>query len=212
MKYLLALCVSLLVACSSCAAPKRLKYYSDADYIGHEASMRIWVTCFDGRRSLGSGVAINSNTVLTALHVTMCDDEPAAEVKVIDLNGNEFLVTNEVNHDGVDITKLTVAGEPFKVWATPLFRTPRVGETICWYGGDGFKSNRGTKKCGYYEGTKDFEGTSWHMHMVSGKASPGNSGSGVFDLNGNLIGILNLGQWDSDYDFAMGFTLIEKAP
>jgi trypsin-like peptidase len=212
MKYILALALSTFVVFSGChTATIRDKYHADVDFIGHVTSVRIVATCEDGKY-LGSGIIINSNTILTAQHVTICDEfgTPATEVVVVDYLGNEFKVVNETAKDGIDVTKLSVKDAPFKYWAQISKQLPRIGATVCWYGGDGFIESRGYKKCGFYEGHRVINEAEYEW--MSGKPSPGNSGSGILDEHGQLIGILNVGSWHPAYDQIMGFTRIELAP
>src|SRR5690349_779806 len=119
MKYIMALLLSFALFSCSCAGSLRGQYYADVDYVGHMSSVRIIATCSNGDRGLGTGVAISPDTVLTALHVTTCDDGPAMIVEVVDYKGDKFLVVNEFSKDDeVDITKLVVEKRPFQVWAT----------------------------------------------------------------------------------------------
>ena len=185
----LFLTLALLASCSSCAAVDVVDtgYASRAIEAQDRASVRIFVECGDGRAKLGSGVIVSPTQVMTADHVAKCGDQDAALFTVFDRDGgaHEMLVDRHAGHD-VDVARLVLStSEPaFRSWAR-VGAAPRFGDRLCWIGGDALPVR--VQHCGPYTPLK-LDGVLFDV--VSEHGAHGNSGSGVFNEWGELVGIM----------------------
>lgn len=137
----------------------------------------------DGRVSLGfgSGVLVDETLVLTAGHVVKCDaKESAIIVKFPEPVGDRAARVSVVDHDG-DIAVLTLE-EAVKLAPAKVGRRPRVDQRICLVTGIPSRERR----CGDVQRWEEPPGDTRHDAVTE----PGNSGSGVYDGAGRLVGIV----------------------
>lgn len=205
---LLRLAFAGLLALSAChaSALSDPQYATWADRLGTEASVRVKVVCADGAQAWGSGTAVGRDRLLTAKHLfTHCDDADldAMLTYVVDSSKQLHLVGVKLAPGDVDLARLDVIdGSRFDRYAAVASEAPLLGEQVCWWGGDYDFDANGAKKCAYYAG--EAENVGW----VSGKGAPGNSGSGILNGKGELVGVLVMGDWNPFHDFVTGFTAL----
>lgn len=196
-------CVVFLAACSCTPvhkdrvrlkAPKTTQEY-ETETIRRMAlsAVRIVLDCgADGEPDgYGSGTAVSHRTVLTARHVyDGCDPG----------NNAYFAITSDgrtlaLHRDGaatlpqVDAARFALdpMAEPFWTYSPVANYQPRVGQPVYFYTGDG--TTEFVFKAGHVAVT-DYAEVTISVHGV-----PGNSGSAVFDAEGNVIAILWGGRW-----------------
>lgn len=215
MKYIMPLFALMLVACSSCAAVtaavNRSKYVDEPTYVEYESSVRILVSCADGGTVIGSGTTVSADTVLTAKHVVEgCDDSGGAILmRVVTQDDEEHTMLLDRKMDGQDVaTMIAMEDAPFTVFPKVATTLPLIGETVCWVGGDGDPDMNDLRKCAEWTGYQ-YKLKIGDMYFLAGKPAPGNSGSGVFNSRGELLGVLNVGDWDPRHDFMTGITVFE---
>lgn len=211
MRRWIPLVLLVLSACEACAAAPvpRTNYSRQVEYVTHESSVRVLVYCLDGSGGLGSGTAVSADLIVTAKHVIEgCGPIGVARISAVTLDGIDHpVLVSTVAREGIDVaTLIATEVSPFKVHARLAWQMPGRGDLVCWVGGDGTEANRGNKKCGYYEGPR-FPDDGYDI--VSGKTAPGNSGSGVFNDRGELIGVLVVGRWYPNFDFLTGIVPVD---
>lgn len=137
--------------------------------------------------SRGSGVAVSPTHILTAYHVTECDG--IVVLTATTSGGEELDVMVDKGFPESDIARLIIIDKhKLSHYVTTVAPRPRVDSVICsesavpgW-----------NRKCGWVEKLTDREdGDVRHSAVVE----PGNSGSGVYDEDGNLVGIMTMLYW-----------------
>ncbi len=140
------------------------------------------VLCADGSAKAGSGVLIGPDRMLTAAHVVTCDQGEPLLIQV-ELHGATTIAGVEVVSNGADIARLQTA-DALEFHAVLIGPRPEVGATICVAAG----APQGlTRRCGPVERFETAPGDIVHAVVTE----PGNSGAGVYDDSGRLIGILS---------------------
>lgn len=188
--------LGLLAVAWSCACVPLVThpgYNSVVDWGEYNSSVRIAVLCPDQSTWAGTAVAVTSRHLLTAKHSIWCDGNGPIAVLARVRGGEAIQVQTEYVSPDTDVARLAVMGDaqPFQVRAFIRRRPVSIGEHVCTVGGDLFQ-NYGVRKCGdVAEVFSDFVALS--IHVV-----PGNSGGGVYDRDGNVVGIVSRGQWDAD--------------
>lgn len=202
MKYVYALLVSLVL--SACLATPSRYDLSVAEY---NRTAQIAVVCKNGE-GFGTGVIVAPDYVLTAQHVVDgCKDETGASgLIVVTSFGTEYdgLAEVIVEDDETDIARLYVPGirGPSVVIGPP----PHAGDEVCFT--PSFPDRN--RSCGYVQHEKGEVGTEIRF---TGLVQPGNSGSGLYDSQGRLVGLVTIltrcanGQWCGG-----GATLISGQP
>lgn len=207
-RWLLSLVVAfMVVAC----APQRVSdpspyqgYVSYEAWLTRQAAVQINVICPDGGGG-GSGSTVSDHQVVTARHVAICDDGSVALMTVETIDGAIRIAQVERwGPEGTDVVLLRIPEvEPrFKRWLTVSTRKPLVGEELCWIGRDS-SSFPPLKQCGPFEGT--YSGVTDEYNIISAHGVPGNSGSGIFDSGGRVLGVLSRGSWHSALAFFIDF-------
>lgn len=136
-------------------------------------------TCSDGI-GIGMGIPIGPDRVLSAGHVVRCHDGSDPEMIVV---GDEtYGVTSRAKDADLAIITAEV-NRPFALWAIPVLDKPRLGAEVCSWKSIGVSPL--VFWCGRASGTDD----DGHL-IVAMRVRPGNSGSPIYDADGNLIGVL----------------------
>lgn len=159
----LALLLALTISgCSGCASVQPLDVAQDA-YV----ALR-----FEGATC--SGTAIGPDTFLTAEHCL------AGELLTV--NGNAVAVV-AILRDGNDHAKVTVAGAKFSHWAKWASRPLVQGDAVTWIGGPAGETH--VLRRGYAAKVAK-QGT-----LVDAQVWKGDSGAGVFNDKGELVGMVS---------------------
>lgn len=222
MKNLILSLLVLTAACSNWPPPKFAENASVAAVTG--VSYRVIARCELGSEHAnmiiggGSAVAVAPRHALTARHViegsrfraeAICGGPDMYKLVVRSPEGAELEVVpdaypgdpNWQEHTGADAARLVLAGvAEFPRWA-PLARTlPRIGDQVCSFTGSQVDHEVGelfSYKCGYVSRVaKDY--------LVLGlKGAPGNSGAGLLNSRGELVGLITEGYMDPRSEFIM---------
>ena len=175
---LVVIALICLVA-NACSCP-RLSAPSPRDVLVDEyaRTVKIAVKCKEGNEVGGTGVRVGGTAVLTAFHVVSCAID---SITVTDQDTNEYPATLEAASDA-DIARLDVPS------MTPMpsvrIGAVEVGDRAC---AAVFLPQRG-RRCGEtWPGDGTNGAGSVHIDFV---AEHGNSGSGVWNERGELVGIL----------------------
>lgn len=168
-----------------------------------ESAVRIVIDCDgDGRpEGYGSATVVGPRHLLTARHVAAgCEDSPTPDLArftairwdgaVVEVMPDAYPADPEV-----DAARLVVVGaHEFTTWAGISFETPQAGDRVYNRAGDG-----DLKILHFKEG---FVGSVFSDQIVLDlHGVPGNSGSGIFNARGELIGILWGGKWNPAQEF-----------
>lgn len=191
----MALIATLALTAMCCAhAPKVRSIAAE-----HESAATVEVVCFDAEAGTlmqggGSGVVTSKHTILTARHVASLEDALAGCVFTVTVAGGKavFAVPNREWKER-DVSELVTVDElPYH--PVTLGPVPSPGETACVV--TAIPGAR--RKCGdvaYYRSEPPGD---VNIEVV---IEPGNSGSGVYDKRGRLVGIVTHlrscrnGQW-----------------
>ena len=157
-----------LIGCGPSAATLVTKQYQRTAFIT--------VVC-DGI-GVGSGVVIAPDYVLTAAHVVDCEDG----LMVVATETYDGLATVVTRNSERDLAKLYVPG--IRGPSVEIGPAPSPGDTVCLSPA----YPRRDRKCGevYFERG---DGPNNRIRF-SAKVEPGNSGSGLYDSDGRLVGIV----------------------
>ena len=143
------------------------------------AGVQVTVTC-DGAPQWGSGVLVSASRVITALHVVTCPGglEPKIEVDAGDGPVNAKL---EIAMPQSDLARLYVSANLEK-WFTPVSigPDPGTGDRACWVA----ETPRTTYRCG------TVEDVTVDQIWLDGFVEHGNSGAGLYNGRGQLVGIV----------------------
>ncbi len=181
---LVAVVLALLAACSSCAhfGSRRSPIQQ------HNAMVMIRTSCPDGSAHGGSGVLVSGDLVLTANHVAECDAVPgfgfyvaATKIEVIASTTDKSLAKVDVVIPGADVARLKLE-TPLNAFftAVEIGAPPVVGDRIC----EVSAIPRIQYRCGVAQVAPS--GRIAFDFMTES----GNSGSGVYNSRGQLIGIV----------------------
>lgn len=176
------------------------------------SATRVVMTCDDKPVIVGSGVAIAADEVLTAKHVVEhdCDDreDGTHAVKAFILERRDgAMFFAQVKRTATDadaaILETTTSRHAFDVYARVAKAEPDVDDpvTICagdglmdlHYPGDNFLLKHGTVS--HATRWKQYRLLVLSIHVVAG-----NSGGGVFNERGEIVGIVTAGLWVSMYE------------
>ena len=134
----------------------------------------------------GSGVIINDRQVLTANHVIDCPY--AVVIRVVTQDGRTFRVHVEKTWEKLDVARLELdkPDETFGVKPADWGAPPSSGEPVCaatLFPTPGYN-------CGAMiaDSDDDEDDVKW-----AGMVWRGNSGSGLYDKHGRLVGIVTMG-------------------
>lgn len=129
----------------------------------------------------GSGVIVAGTRVITALHVVTCPLGLAVQVKVDPGDGTMRDAVVELTAPTRDVARLVVSAD-LSQWFTPVAvgPTPLRGERVCWAAW----RPRPTYRCATVEWTNP------EWVVVDGFVEQGNSGAGLYDAAGRLVGVM----------------------
>jgi S1-C subfamily serine protease len=179
---------ALLLCLASCSLPLAPQGYATAPAAAQYASaVRITSTC-DGLAGHGSGVAITSRHVITAAHVVACTGE--ALITATTRDGRTWVMARDLAVAGTDVVRLVVDGtrQPFRYWAEVTHRHPPTGEVVCIVASS--EGHPPVRRCG------DAGGLVEGRLLVAVPGLRGNSGGGVYDSDGRVVGVIQQGRAD----------------
>lgn len=148
-------------------------------------------SAFDFRRSRGTGVIVDDRHVLTAQHVVRCELPPV--VRVTTSTGRTFNARVEKQWISRDVARLEIKDdETFNVgsrvqWGTP----PASREPVC----SATAVPERAFNCGLMDRDTDSDSDDVKFSAI---VKHGNSGSGLYDQHGHLIGIVTGGYFYCD--------------
>jgi hypothetical protein len=181
----------LAVLANACAAmPKMPDEPSRTPAQMNASAVRIYTEC-----GMGSGVLLDSVTVLTAQHVVDCDGLDAQVVIVTPANGApSSLATIKVADRDRDLARLMLQ-TPVEGVSEVRVRNPKVGERLC----AATVVPERAFQCG---SVKEYDGPREYGDVVMRDMNVwyGNSGSGVYAADGTLVGIAVRLEWCSPGD------------
>lgn len=176
---------------SSLAAAPKAEFKDATTENRYKSIVRIIVKCDGdeaGQYTIGSGVAISRNTVITARHVVDCAPN---DISLLFYDGHRVPVVAVVasfsmdpDAEPVDAVRL-ITKTPLTNWMEVNYNPPKIGEQVCYNGGGG-ELKHWTTKCGEVTMYNE-DGTIWSNILTV----PGNSGGPVFDSQWRVVGIMN---------------------
>lgn len=194
-KLLVSFLLIPLISCSSALAlfgnkefdafdgPESRGYVSKKEEIMHKSVVSIQVRCADGSGKAGSGAAVAKKYIVTAKHVVTCKGGVAVDRIVVEkYDGKQFIVTVYKLHPSLDAAVLQTEENQFTVHADVNTATPLVGAEWCAVSGMNHKYKCGKVSKVYKRGGVE----------VSTQADifPGDSGSGYFNENGDVVAVV----------------------
>lgn len=134
--------------------------------------------------SVGTGVIIDKNHVLTAAHVVRCPI--IAEVRVSTQNGHHYHMVVQRSDESADLALLEMSSLDTFAHALPpavFGPQPAVGDTVC----TAVAWPRFEHHCGTISSVTDTAKNDTFMLLP---VEHGNSGGGVYDMQGRVVGIV----------------------
>lgn len=181
-----ALILTLALVSMCCAGSQRVARTVPAQWT---SAVQIHAECIDpftGRSDLymrGSGVVVSSTQILTAWHV-VSTTPPICRLRASTTEGDTYALTVDMAAPEADVVRMTIDGT-FKNASTPkLGPKPAVGTTVCVLGAIPSRQRR----CGEAQWTFDVPPPGDIEHTAI--TEPGNSGGGLYDSRGRLVGIV----------------------
>ncbi len=198
-------------ACGACAPPG---YYSSrAASAQHESSVVVLLACVahtadgvDVRMYHGSGTIVGAHEVITANHMTSCPtqagdaDAPNALMAVSVDGEDRHAATPDVLLPSSDVARLHV-DDPLDDGTNPVAigPMPLVGDVVC----EAAATPDWTRRCGIVQPTAK-EGRDGDIR-VDFKVEHGNSGSGLYDSEGRLVGVVVMLKFCEYQDVCQGY-------
>lgn len=189
----LALAALIVTACS-CAGQQYVDSVTAREY-AHAIQLEVACLTPEGPSGAGgSGTIISSRHILTAWHVVTCGfrGEPTLIVAT-DVYGRQYELEVDKVLEKVDSVRLVVVGSthPFRTWAW-LGRPPKIGQKICMATAVPIRG----RFCGEVQ-PPDLGMLRWSS--VANTPFPGNSGSGLYDTSGRLVGMVTMSERCGQY-------------
>jgi V8-like Glu-specific endopeptidase len=162
-------------------------YNTPLDKREFQSVIAMIVTCPEGNY-YGSGSIIDTHVILTARHMIKCNNGAGPEVSSILIklpDGTRITGTPLAYAEGVgsnnDIGLIMTDDEDVLPVSTGIsFRQPFIGEKVCDITG-----LNGVRKCG------DVSRIIEETFYVGMRSIPGDSGSPIFDAEGNIMGVIS---------------------
>jgi S1-C subfamily serine protease len=155
--------------------------------VAMESAVHITIMCVDeaGRLSggYGSGTIVNDRTVLTAAHIAEDDPGEVCVRRATMVNGKSYLLAPGVSMPDRDLASLVTVDDKFAPTYPVVYGlTPAFGSRVCSM----TAHPRFLWRCGDVQRPAEAPGDLTHTIVTEG----GNSGSGVYDTRGRLVGII----------------------
>ena len=187
MRFILCILVLALTACAAQQRPGTGEPLSEAQ---RAATVAVHMLCAgdDGMRSWrGSGVIVDETTVLTAYHVADCDGDAMMAVETL---RGVMVMAVLGNFDATSDVASLILLESIPGHSAKIAKPPAIGQVICTEVAIPTRA----RKCGRVHwlapdpAQNDIRNG---MHVVGG-----NSGGGVYNQQGGLVGIVTLRRTD----------------
>lgn len=154
--------------------------------IAFESTALITVVCLGGEQAAqmyGSGVIVDRQTILTAAHVATSPPGFFCVRTATMVTGKRYLLTAGKALPAFDLASLKLAvGEFDPTYPVSYGDSPHFGAHVC--AATAYPQH--LWRCGETQTSTDPPGDVAHSIVVE----PGNSGSGVYDERGRLVGII----------------------
>jgi V8-like Glu-specific endopeptidase len=207
---------------------RKVLSYSSSASTAQKSSVQIISTFPDGYSSLGSGVLIGANDVLTAGHVVYSSAHggEATTVSVAPYKIGELLPYGEAYASSIDVSSgwkldgsyqsdyalITLArpiGE-YSGWSIlGNVTSANASQSVVSYGYPGDMASGNTMVASYGSGGELVDNI---LRYYSGlDAAGGQSGSGVFDSSGNVIGLISHETYSPNYNGIVAITSNDSA-
>jgi hypothetical protein len=194
--------LALLIA-SACAGPQHCNIKDPAIRTVYETSYRVIIKCGGEVAAFGSAVAVAPERALTARHVVELDPTacPMPSWILVSADGTLIPAVPGPAPGDADVASL-VPASPFLRYAIVRKDEVELGETLTMFTGHGVYLDalpqsftiKHVLASGYYHQDSETD------LILSGHIVSGNSGSGVFDDSGRLVGILSKADSNSDHE------------
>ena len=193
-RILLAIVSLLLFACAARQTPRDTPLSEDQ----RQATVAIYTACIvdgEARAWGGSGVIVGSHTVITAFHVVRC---PGISIVTVKTLAGELLGATMVDYDAESDVANIVTDGPLPDHTFDLGPLPKLGDVVCSESAIPTRA----RKCGPIIAVEDEPSKQelrWRANIVGG-----NSGSGLYDTEGRLIGVVTMRNGESTIGAAGG--------
>ena len=155
----------------------------------HDSMVLVQKVCPDGSKGFGTGILVAPDRVLTATHVVKCEIVPGmplymdpTNIKVSITKTQTLDAKIEVEVSGFDVSRLKLKDKSFAPYFSEVSVGPKpdIGERVCQVSA----VPRSTYRCG------EVQFSAVDRILFGHPVESGNSGSGVFDSKGRLVGIV----------------------
>lgn len=175
-----ALVLALAATLSSCVSTRPLDPV--AQLASH--SVLLDVVLVNGAKTHCSGTIVSHKAILSASHCFA-----VGQVSTLSVNGQELEVIGVLDDDR-DHTLLLFADQTFRSWARVYLRPLVQGEDVQIYGNPG--QLRAVYRRGYVSASvADLALPGFVADLLDLPGYGGDSGGGVFDRSGNLVGMVS---------------------
>lgn len=200
--WITAILIALLVTCSACAPRPTVIAHPRSALAQFDAATLIEKRCvlfeenagkiFD--HATGTGIVVDATHVLTAAHVVSCTDDKKPEPRatpVVRIEHKGLVYYARIARvDTANDTALLVLNQDTLIGDDVQLGTPKVGDAVC---ASVFVPKR-EQKCGVITGITARE------ISTTLAVRPGNSGAGLYNQRGELVGVVRAVLWCSMFD------------
>jgi S1-C subfamily serine protease len=205
-----ALSVAMLAGCCEAPPPR----YPEQVHLGRSVAQQeaaagdVTVACVDPSNIQikgGSGVLVTDRRVVTASHVVTCHGETGVYVEFP--GGVTVLARVAVLDLEDDLAVLALTQPVVSYYSAVIGPRPDEGDRICFAAG----APKRVRRCGVVTGYRDDDDSNVKGDVeTDAEIRAGNSGSGVYDDAGRLVGIVTYYRAIAGVSFGGGFTSLES--
>lgn len=152
----------------------------------------------------GSGFILDDHTIITNHHVV--DDQAALEVTLSD--GTDIAVQGSAYSTVADLGVITTV-EALPVHVTLAASDPKVGDAVYTVGyplGEELETRTST----ILSVTDDTLDNAEYVFETGNLGSPGSSGSAVYNVDGEVVGVFYAGTEEDDYGYFIPVEILQK--
>lgn len=201
----LGLLLTALVSCNQWVRPKQPVSEVREAHMQKLLAVKVEMRCGDsGKTHYGSGVMVSDWQVLTAMHVVDCQTA-IANIHVT-TNKGRFRFASEKEWAGADISRIQMASADtlgIRV-SPPTVRVRRMmtHDQVYIQAAMPKREELYGECSGYTYGGAEYGSKGYRTFSYTTSTQPGNSGSGVYDIDGNLVGIHVRHSDETEYGYA----------